>query len=198
MARASMAELIDRTRTLIFDPSSPTNTFSDDQIQDALDFYREEQRWVALRPMPTYVAGGNTIYLDYYTGIGNWESDVQLQDLTYATITPSLSELIVGHWAFASQPNGIGVRATGKTYDIYASAADLLEWWVGQVKMTAFSVRDGKDAASYKDIVGNMLSLAGQYRARALPHIRRMYQGDAAPDNDGGGVVYPSVGNAYQ
>lgn len=199
--RASMADLITRTRTLIFDPSPYLNyaptVFSDQQIQDALDFWREERRWVALRPMPTYTPGGNIQYLDYYHDAQNWEADVQLQDLTYLTITPTLAELITGHWQFATQPNGIGVRATGKTYDLYASAADLLEGWATTIKMSATTMRTADQMISLNEQVTNTLLVAARYRARAFAHSHRLFQGDAAPQEDGGGVTYPSVGGDH-
>ena len=196
--RASMADLITRTRTLIFDPGPLTGAlssiFTDGQVQDALDFWREERRWVALRPMPTYTVGGNIHYLDYYHDAQNWEADVQLQDLTYLTITPALSEYIVGHWQFTTQPNGIGVRATGKTYDLYASAADLLGWWAAQLKLTAVSQRTADQAITYRDQITTISALIAEYRRLSFAHTHRLYQGDASPDNDGGGVTFPSVG----
>src|SRR5947209_20257395 len=99
--RNSMAALIRRTRTLIADGNAVA--FDDDAIQDALDLRRTEHRWVLLRASPTFAPGTGTLFLDYYSDADNWEDDVRLQDASFATITATVSEPIVGHWSFASQ-----------------------------------------------------------------------------------------------
>ena len=100
----------------------------------------------------------------------------------------------MGHWQFALQPTGIGVRATGKTYDLYASAADLLSWWVSQLKLTALDVRIDSYSLSMQQQIPTLMGLIQQYRRLALPHTNRIFQGDAAPSEDGGGVTFPNVG----
>lgn len=194
--RASMqTDLIPRVRTLIADPSG-SSQFSDQQIQDAMDFRRTEARYVALRPMPTFAPGNNSIlYLDYYSDAQNWEADVVLQDLSYNTLTPSLSEYIVGHWSFATQPTGIGVRATGKVYDIYGSSADLLASWAAAVKLD-FDFGTDEQRFDRTDKFNLLTALAKQYRALAQTKVSRLVQSDAAPDHDGGGIVYPNVNMA--
>src|SRR5947209_1191870 len=116
MSRSTMAALISQTRTLIADRGTLT-TFSDDDIQAALDRRRIEHRWQHLSPAPTFVPGGAVSYLDFYSDTGAWEDDYTLQDTSYADVTASvdLAEPIVGHWHFPTSPNGFAVRITGKT-----------------------------------------------------------------------------------
>ena len=189
--RASMADLIARVRLLIAD--SPTNgVFTDQQVQDACDFRRTEVRYSALIPQPTYLPGPTIVYLDYYSDAQHWESDIVLQDLSFNTLSPSLSEPIVGHWAFATQPNGIGVRATGKTFDIWSACADLLDAWAASVKLsTDFST----DFQSFKlsQKYQQLTDLSKEYRKRAQIQTARMWQGDANAETDGGGIVYPNT-----
>ena len=192
--RASMqTDLIPRVRTLIADPAGATPQFSDQQIQDACDFRRAEARYTPLRPMPTYGPGPNSIvYLDYYSDAQNWESDVVLQDLSYNTLAPSLSEYIVGHWQFASQPTGIGVRATGKVHDLYSASADLLDVWAAAVKLD-YNFSTDNQRFDRQGKYNQLTALAKQYRALAQPSVVRLVQADAAADHQGTGIVYPLV-----
>jgi len=48
-ARASLASLITRVRTLI-DDNATAKTFSDDEVQTALDNWRTDVRYLELRP----------------------------------------------------------------------------------------------------------------------------------------------------
>jgi hypothetical protein len=189
-----MTALIARTRTLIADVGSPP-VFIDDQIQDTLDLRRIEQRHVPLRPDPTFLPGGAVQYKDFYADTQAWESDVLLQDTSFATVTPTLSEELVGHWQFATQPQSFAVRATGKTYDLYGSAADLLEAWAAQV-MLEFNVTESGRAYNRQGKFEQLNSLAAQYRGRAMAQQSRITQGDAVPAHVGGGVVYPDYGAA--
>ncbi len=190
MARASMAQLIAQARSLLGNVSPAI--FTDDQIQDRLDVYRTERRWVPLRPVQTFTPGGAITYNDYYSDAEYWEADVLLQDTGYTTITADSSELLTGHWHFNMQPAGIAVRATGKTYDVYAAAADLAEMWAAQVVLE-FDFSTSRDQFKRSQKFDQLTKLAAQYRARAMVHVSRLVQTDAAPDVDGSGVTYPSV-----
>lgn len=194
--RPTMAGLIARTRQLIFD-TAQEQVFADSQIQDALDLRRRDVRTAALAPVPSFQTGGQTVYLDYYSDAAAWEDDVTLQSLSFADITASvvLREPLVGHWAFAQQPDGVGVRITGKVYDLYGSAADLLEQWAAQVKLCVSFSSDGQTFRL--DGQGTaLLALAARYRAQALPQITRLRMTDDAPEWDGSGVTYPAYGAA--
>lgn len=193
MARASMGQLIDRVRTLIVDTVVPASgaQFTDDQMQDALDLHRSDMRFVPLRPMPTFLPGATVLFYDYYSDLPNWEADVQLQDTSFNTITATTSEYLVGHWQFAAQPNGIGVRATGKVYDVYGACADLLEAWAGALA-NRFDFASDQQSFKLSQLMSNKLALAARYRALAQPAISRMVQADAWADTDGGGIVYPN------
>jgi hypothetical protein len=190
--RNSMAAIIARTRTLINDPAGASTTFVDGQLQDALDFNRTERRWIELVPQPTFYQGGQILYLDYYADSHNWEDDIVLQNPAYEIIVPALAENLVGHWQFATQPVGIGVRATGKTYDLFASAADLLDSWASLV-MLDFQFADSGSVYMRQQKFDMLTTLATQYRSRAEPRGVRMIQTDAAPTESGGGIVYPTI-----
>jgi hypothetical protein len=196
--RPTMAALIARVRQLIFD-TAQQQVFADQQVQDALDLHRQDVRYAALRPMPTFQQGPNTLYLDYYSDAGAWEDDYVIQDLSYLDITGNLvtREPLSGHWAFSAQPNGIGVRITGKCYDVYAAAADLLDQWAIQLKLNMTFSSDNQRFEQAK-VAENMMAMAARYRTLAQPGRMRIVQGDAQPDQDGGGIVYPNVGGGSE
>jgi len=195
--RTTMADLITQVRTLIGDAGA-THVFDDQVIQDALDCVRIEQRWIALRPVQSFLPDGTMLFYDYYSDTPNWESDIKLQDMSYNDITANvdLSEDIVGHWHFPTQPNGIGVRATGKTYDVYGASADLLDSWAAQLKLD-FDFKSGTDQYTRQQKYQMVTDLAKRYRALARPQRGTLYQSDAALDHAGGGVVYPDVSGTY-
>ena len=196
MARSTMAGLIARTRTLIGDPTG--QALADDDVQAALDLHRTERRFVPLQPQPTFLPDTTILYLDYYSDAQWWEDGVLLQDTSYATLTPTTSETLVGHWAFATQPGGIAVRATGKTYDVYAAAADLLEAWAAQVKMD-FAFTYGRSQYQRDQKFRMMLDLARQYRGQALPASGTLAQNDATgwTGDTGNAVTYPDLRGPY-
>lgn len=192
MPRATMAALIARMRTLIGDPAGASQQFSDDAIQDALDRLRTEQRHVPLQPSPTFVPGGAVTYRDYYAGDEYWEDDVLLQDAAYNTLTPDVAEPIVGHWHFASQPVAFAARATGKTYDIYGSAADLLDSWAAGNALD-FDFTNSKTSFARSQKFAALTALATTYRLRALARMTRASQTESMPGGGGGpAVTYPT------
>lgn len=187
--RPSMSSLIARVQTLIADPTA--TAFTPQQCQDALDLHRTEQRYIPLRAQPTFSGGGTVFFLDYYSNIQNWADDIVLQDTSYTLLTPTLSENIVGHWAFGTQPGALAVRATGKTYDIYAAAADLLESWAAQVKLD-FSVSTGTSAYQRQQKFTMMMDLAKKYRMQAMPQMSIMSD-DYAAGLDATDILFPNM-----
>lgn len=193
MARTSLAALIAQVRLFIADPTGSTQQFSDDAIQAELDNHRHEMRFITLQPSPTFVpSGGATqvLFFDYYSDSKWWEDDLVLQNASYQTIAADVSENFVGHWHFNVQPTGIAVIATGKTFDVYKAAANLLRQWAGTLKLNyAFSANDHKFALSEQ--IKNILAVAKEYDAQAVPVVSLLVQTDAMPEHEGGGVVYP-------
>lgn len=165
MARATLADLIARLRKLVNDPAGANQTWNDDELQDFLDANRLDVRHVALRPETTWSDGAVT-YTDYYADQGEWESDVILEDSDGDDLTPTASNLVAGHWTFTDQ--GPAVYITGKTFDLWATAADVLEAWAAKAALEFDFDTDGaRFARSQKREA--LLAVAAQYRRRARP-----------------------------
>lgn len=185
--RTSMAALITRIRVLINDPSGGSQIFDDQTIQDVLDESRTDMRNVQLRAEPTYV--GNTIsYLDYYSDLGGWEDDFVLKQYLITVVTPATSEPIVGHWTFATTTLP-GVYITGKLYDVYRAAADLLERWSAKWVLAYAFTSDGQSFQRQQAAIA-LQTLATTYRRKQ----RAMTISFSRTDLNAGAGNGPSLG----
>jgi len=164
-----MAALISRVRLLINDPAGSSQQFSDQTIQDKMDesrisFYNEPMTGI-----PTF-SGASVVYLDYETHfngtepIGGWEDDYVLKQYLTVTVTPATSEPIIGHWTFASDTRP-PVFITGKLFDVYRSAADLLEMWSAQYA-TRFDFTSDGQSFRVSQAHTQLLDLAHTYRQK--------------------------------
>lgn len=184
--RTSMAALIDRIRLMIGDTVNATAApqFSDVDIQGALDRRRMDVRYEVLTPQVTFTSNAYQ-YLDYYSVYGYWETDVTLLGPSYQPLTPDISELMLdtAHFVF---PAGAGngqyppVYLAGKTYDIYAAAADLLEVWASNVTRTNYDFT--ADGATFRrsQIGQGLMAQASQYRAKQRIGMASTGRDDAA------------------
>jgi hypothetical protein len=160
MPRSTMSSLISLTRDLISDPSGADQTFTDDQIERSLDVFRWDFRYFPLKPLTTIVSG-SVEYLDWYSDESYWESDAALYDGSYGSLSPSSSDPIHGRWSFATHQTAVLV--SGKIYDPYGAAVDLLEMWAGKVALE-FDVNADGASLSRSQKRAALLELAAQYR----------------------------------
>lgn len=170
-----MAALITRVRLMVGDPliagTPPTSTFTDDQVQDALDHHRTDVIQDLLVARYSVASNGNAQWLDYQATSGFWEDDVVIVDASWAAVTPTTSDEMTGHWTFATSKLP-PLRITGKAYDLYGAAVEILEAWAGIVRagegeIVSFS-EDGQSFTRAPRSSG-LSSLAQEYRRKALP-----------------------------
>jgi hypothetical protein len=188
MPRSTMAALITKVRSLINDPSGGGQVFTDDDIQDQLDALpvRLNIRYEALTPAPVILNAASTnniavlIWCDYYSRFQWWEDDVVLEGTNVNTLaswkvlTPATSENFFGHWAFESSVFTSGtapgqyppVFATGKSFDVWLAAANLLEMWSARYTL-AYNVTTDNQIFLRGQILDAQIKLAEQYRRRA-------------------------------
>lgn len=164
--RAGMGDLIDYVARLIDDESLTHH--SQEEIQDALDQHRAEARYVDVIPVKTIAEGGAVTYLTYTAprGLTHWDGDGALLDYNYAALTPSSSDWMAGRWTFSSEPTQ-PVRLLGFTYDVYMTAADLLDVRASMLSedLQSFSGQGG--AFTYAAKSPSLRSQAKAYRAKA-------------------------------
>src|SRR5258708_6354760 len=144
--RGTMASLIARTRLLINDtlPAGSGQVFADQDLQNVLDESRIDLYNQPLVPQWTY-SGNTPQVLDYFAPSqwGDWEDDIVLKQYLSTVVTPASTDDIVGHWTFA-QSTLPPVFITGKTFDIYRSAADLLARLAAQWMLRFNATADGQ------------------------------------------------------
>lgn len=185
--RPTAAPLILRMRTLINDPASVSQQFSDQDLQDVMDESRLDFTNEPLKPIPTF--SGSTIkYLDYYHEMDNWEDGMVLKQYMTTTVTPSAIEPIAGHWTFATSilPP---VYITGSVMDIYRAAADLLERLAARWVLNYDFSSDGQSFRRSQAATA-LQSLAKTYRMKQLPRTISMTRSDlvSATESSGTGL----------
>lgn len=186
--RATMNNLIARVRILVNDPESASQIWTDQVIQDVLDASRVDNFNLVMTPQPTFT--GSTIeYLDYFTSLTDWEDDYVLKQFLVTQVTPSLAEVIAGHFQFSATTLP-PVYITGKLYDIYRAAADLLERQAAQWVLRYDFSGDGQ-SFHRSQAVTMLTNLAQTYRAQQRPHSLSLMRTDLAKPE---GLITASLG----
>lgn len=187
--RTTMATLISRVRLLINDAEGVCQIFTDQDIQDVLDASRADVKNEPLEPRATF-AGATIQWLDYYAQLGDWEDDVVLRQYLITVVTPSLSEPIAGHWQFATTTLP-PIYLSGKTYDLYRAAADLLERHAAKWTLSyAMSVAGQSLQRNQAHMM--LLDMARQYRLKARAHRITTIRTDTA--QHAGGLAGAGLG----
>lgn len=166
MLRPTTHNLILQLRTLIGDQNPEEQVWSDDQLQANLDERKISVTYLVLTPNETYKPGGaETERLLYFAPCGNWELGAQLYDRNFNPITASQVNLESGEWVFV-EDRPEPVYLTGSTFNLWAAAADTLESWAAQEKLSHDLVASGKDLKESQKFQ-MLLNLANQYRQKA-------------------------------
>lgn len=199
--RSTMAQIIARVRLLISDPSGANQQFLDQDLQDTLDESVDFLRYEALLIAPTIMnaaSTGNqasTIFINYFSKYQWWEQDAVVQGYVngqaWVTITPQQVDYINGHWWFETPsleftaPTVPGqlppVFATGKVYDLYGAAADLLELWASALS-TAYDITADGQTLRRSQLMSMKMALAQKYRQKAKPKPIKMTRPDVMPE----------------
>jgi hypothetical protein len=161
--RSTMSYLISKVRSNIGDTAGAMQVFSDQEIQDTLDSRRKDVYDYALSESPNE--------LDYFAEHGWWEASptITLSDDSVVTSvsTPvfiASENLVAGQWTLNTTPNST-VRLSGKRYDVNGASADLLDAWMGKVKLEFDFLELGSTFKASQQIV--MLEVAAKrFRAR--------------------------------
>ena len=203
--RSSMAALIARTRQMIGDVASPVD-FSDQDIQDACDAHRDDVRYELLSPAPDIQPGQNGsqvaefVWAAFFSHFQHWEDDVLLQGMNTTTeqpwviLTPVASEPIVGRWTFAVTLPAIAtppgqwppVYASGKVYDLYRIAADLLERRIALRSFTTFDITADGRTLHLNQILDRWEKLRVSYLAQSWNRVVDLQRTDMAADRGNG------------
>lgn len=159
-ARSTMAKLIALIRGLINDPAGAAQIFTDDQIQEQLDFYKlyTNDTLTALKNQAETVIG-------WQSSNRYWEDGAALVDGSSSILSAATTDPITGYWTFTVNPTSVFV--SGWIYDVYATASELLTLWAG--KLGADVTKFSADGSSYEfaSTKSQKLALAAQYAAKS-------------------------------
>lgn len=164
--RNSMAALITRMRSMIGDPAGGSQTFEDDDIQDALDARRTDVVEAQLRTQPSFDSPSLVVFSDFFAPRRFWEDSVVLHNGQGVVLTPTTADLVAGHWTFTGG-TAIPVYVTGSFYDVFGSAQALCEEWAAKV---AREFDFGTDQQQF-DRTGKregLLAVAREYARKAI------------------------------
>lgn len=175
-ARSTLGSLIMRLRRMIGDPAGASQVWTDGELQDALDARRFDSRYLRLQEEPTHAEGGGAAYLGFRAPTGDWEEDAALYDRGYKALTPATTDCLTGRWTFGAEPD-MPVRLTGKSFDLHAAAADVLEAWAAKKKLEYdFSSADQRFARGRQEQA--LRELAAVYRRKSRPACVPQGRGD--------------------
>lgn len=161
MARSSLTYVIATVRKLIADTGAAV--FTDDDVQEALDRHRLNVDREELAPVYEAI-DGSWVVRKYYSAYRYWEEDGILRDAQGSVLSPAITEWQVGAWTFAAhQPPPVYI--TGKSFDPYAAAADLLEAWAARIKLE-YDFDEGGQSFARSQKIKQVLDLAAYYRMR--------------------------------
>lgn len=164
--RPSMAYIITYVRELINDPAGPDQKFTDQQIQDRLDLARLDLAADELKPLDTLETDGTITWKQWFARYPFWETDYYIQEVDGSTSTPTTAEPLIGKFTYATnqlQPLVI----TGKVYNVYRVAANLLLAWIAEVRsQIQMWTADGTTIQRVGQIK-NMQDLAAKYASMA-------------------------------
>lgn len=182
--RSSMSDLLTRLRRLIGDKGA-SPVWADQELQDAFDVYQVVHSFERTQPQATILPGGKRKYFDYFSdgSVGDWENDESLTDASFNPLTPLVADRINGHWSFDKAGNSIGlvVWLSGKSYDIYGSAADVCREWAASVKLE-FDFRTKERQYARAQQFKMLTDLADQYDAKRLVGYAKMIRTDVPQD----------------
>jgi hypothetical protein len=173
--RNTMLSLIARTRQLINDPNSVNQVFDDQTLQDVLDERRVDVINGFTEARPTF-SGSSIQYLHYFAEPGNWEDDYVLKQYLTVLVTPASVEPIVGRFTFSNNVFP-PVFITGKNYDCYGAAADLLERMQAKYVLAYSFIANGQNLQRGQ-ISQNIALLVKQYRMKQRPRSIPMVRTD--------------------
>lgn len=157
-------ELVVRLRGIIHDPPGTEQVFTDDELQEMLERFRQDIWQEELLKQPTWSGGVGPTYLTYRSGWTDWGANVVLQNSSYATLTPSAADHARGSWRFATEP-AYPVYATGQAYDLFGAAAEALYQWAGKLAL-AYDFESNTQRYTRSQQAAMLLTQARALRAR--------------------------------
>lgn len=197
MARDTLASLITTIREMTSAPHDAFTIaqvgtyFSDDHIQELLDQNRQDIWDHPLLAVAERTAGGSTSYTEYCALHSHFEATdggtavFVVRDSVgtvkgTATYTP---DYVRGRVTFATNQAGSSYYLTGRSYDVYGAAADLLERWTARLKLESFDFETDGQRFTRSQKLAAMQAISAEYRGKQRARSVRMVRGGLNADD---------------
>lgn len=181
--RSTLTNLVTRLRRLIGDPASENQVWDDNELTEYLDAHRLDYVDHLLTGIPTYGPESLIQFRTWVAPWGDWEEDAALKDSHYNAITADAPNYLNGRWVFTVEPH-YPLYLTGKTFDLFGAAADVLEAW-GALKLDAYDFQTADNQKfSRSQMFTNRQKLADSYRRKQRPQIATQVRSDVHPDDE--------------
>lgn len=179
MARSTLGSLITRVRELISSGTADytvgtASYWTDDQIQAVLDRNRLDFADSQLMPLREVNSGGTVVYYVHQCGFTNLEDTnggtavlyVRNSSGTRAGTTDYTLDGFAGRVTFVADTAGTVYYLTGRSYDIYAAAAEIWRSKAGHVAERFDFTADGATFRA-SQLVEQYTKMADKYSAMA-------------------------------
>ncbi len=156
--------------------------WTDQQLQDLLDEYRDDLYWLGLDAQRTVGSGGTALTLDYYFPAGDYEegtAQFKVQNVAGAAIAPDSIEYTRGHLQFTADQKGSAYYLTARRFDLNAAAARVWKAKAANVAAYYDFSADGQ-SMSRSQLQKQYLEMARQLGAQARPLTVRLMRSDDA------------------
>ncbi len=151
---------------------SGTAYWTDAQLQDILDSFRQDIFAVALEARSTLDTGGTARYYDYYFEPGVWEEGTAtftVAKSTGGTVIPTTYDYSMGHIGFGTVDQaGTAYYLTARRYDVAAAAADVWGKKAAYVSQKYDMNSDGQ-SLTRSQLKAQYTEMAETFTQRALP-----------------------------
>lgn len=164
--------------------------FSDDHIVDYLDRNRLDLYDEPLRPVRQTGVGGTAVWQVFHSQYGDFEATsggtavfvVRQATGTVDGTADWSADYTRGVVTFTQNQAGTAHYLTGRSYDLYGAAADLLDDAARYEKLS-FDIRTDNDSLARSQKVTLLTQLAADYRAKQRPKSITVRRGDLHGDD---------------
>lgn len=169
--RPTMGHLVQQVRRLIGDDGPVSErVWTDEELEQFLDNCRtviDRAPLLPALPLPTRLWKARYPY---------WEQDARLT-VGSSEIAVLAEDALSGEWELEAETHG-PVFVTGRTYDVYAAAADVLEAWAARERL-AYDIHLDGQTLRRAQVGERLLALAQSYRRQARPRQAIVVRSDA-------------------
>lgn len=151
--------------------------WSDQQIADALDEFQSIVRYLPLQPLVTRLPNGTVQYLDFEAGVGWWETDAQVVNGSWTTVTPSAFDWVRGKVTFTSHQVS-ALYISGKCYDYWGAAETLIDQTIAKIKARAIDRSDRDSSLKRSQQISTLQDLKRTLAAKRPAGTATMVRND--------------------